>query len=554
MMDLVPQPHFQRGMPTRDHIPRQQRLGDLKVMTWNVLAAEYATKKMFPYVAKNYISLTKHRSHVLEQMIIRLNPDLMALQEVDRFASVWRPMLLKLGYDMVYANRGESESPLIYCSNCPKRQAYYDALLSAQQDTLSRVSRGATANNPHDHNTYHSDPRSSPDSLSTPANSNPTPSPFSPFSPPPSRRKKDGCLIAFRASQLALVLPAVRVDMDELAVDGGWAAWSNRGYTPDGYAVAAVQTQANIANVLSANSTPATSPAPTDVQNTSATPLALPAHPISAPLPRYLRDNIALFLPLLRLRPEGPLPLLAGTTHLFWSPLCEDVKLWQAVFAARVAEALRAVLAAHCSAGPLQLPRAVLAAGESMSPDAYTPTDADTPTHADTTTDASRGAKDISSVCMSVQPEDVPVMFCGDLNCLPRSLTYRFLQTASISIQDVRAYDGIHPPPSQARQSADALPGLFSAEDAVQEGDAVEAEAPALPEGAVRVNPDNPFIHASADVARLERAEGERRWREGMVQNAGEGHVLSTGGITGESNGENTGNGDMGTVPCRASS
>ncbi len=76
------------------------------VLTWNVLAAMYASTGQFVNCTKDALSFA-YRSDRLFDLIRCADADVITLQEIDKLDSFWYHKLIEIGYDFVYSKRGD---------------------------------------------------------------------------------------------------------------------------------------------------------------------------------------------------------------------------------------------------------------------------------------------------------------------------------------------------------------------------------------------------------------------------------------------------------------
>ena len=83
-----------------------------RVMTYNILADEYASSFMFSYVHSNILSF-KYRSPRVMREIKEANPEIICLQEVDHYEDWYGPQLKELGYSCIMNYRRSDDATVI---------------------------------------------------------------------------------------------------------------------------------------------------------------------------------------------------------------------------------------------------------------------------------------------------------------------------------------------------------------------------------------------------------------------------------------------------------
>eukprot|EP00808_Paulinella_micropora_P009499 g29501.t1 len=78
--------------------------GAFSATSWNVLARAYVRRSQFEHCHPQAISW-RHRRRQIEKVLALLASDLLLLQEVDSWEDLYRPMLTRLGYQAIYAQR-----------------------------------------------------------------------------------------------------------------------------------------------------------------------------------------------------------------------------------------------------------------------------------------------------------------------------------------------------------------------------------------------------------------------------------------------------------------
>ena len=84
-----------------DEVPLNHQ-GEIRVVSYNVLAFCHAKASTYGYCAPMYLKLQYRQGKLLEKLS-SLRADVICLQDVDAYGSFWQPELQVLGYDGVYS-------------------------------------------------------------------------------------------------------------------------------------------------------------------------------------------------------------------------------------------------------------------------------------------------------------------------------------------------------------------------------------------------------------------------------------------------------------------
>jgi len=82
----------------------EDRKSGLRIVSYNVLAQKKAKTTQFPYCRKSDLNWAERSAKLLKE-VLEDNPDVVCLQEVDRFSEFWRPKMGQAGFDAVFKLR-----------------------------------------------------------------------------------------------------------------------------------------------------------------------------------------------------------------------------------------------------------------------------------------------------------------------------------------------------------------------------------------------------------------------------------------------------------------